>query len=324
MIIEVDRPAGEFRKRAETPEEAARLSHEAHVLTVARHPGVVELLRRDGPTLALRLVDAEPLAADTALVAVPVGVAVATTLADLHDLGVVHGALSPDHILVDRSGRPTLCSFGRGAIDAAPDGEAAARDVVALARALLTTSTEASATTTRILTMAAKGGRKPPSARELAALLADTPPPRRRLPRAVPVALAACTVIGAIAFLSAGQPVPAGACPAVDRGCQPIPRSDGVVETPSGRFRIGRPDDVLVVGRWQCGAALPALLRPTTGEIWVWDAWARAGDPLTARLAGRIPDAVTLRVDPDGAGCDGLRVLRHAGGAVVVHPGRPA
>ncbi|MDQ1418213.1 MAG: eukaryotic-like serine/threonine-protein kinase [Acidimicrobiaceae bacterium] len=327
MIIEVDRAAGELHKRAETAEEAARLRREAEILAVARHPGVVELRRADATELTLRLVDAEPLSAATA----EIGVAVATTLADLHDLGVVHGALRSDHILVDRSGRPTLCSFGRGAIDAGAGAGAAgaggARDVVALARTLLAkTTTTADASARRILTGAARAGRNAPSARELATLLAG-PPRSRRLPRAIavaaPVALGAAGVMAVIALVPARHRAGVDRGPAVDQGCQPLHRRDGIVDAPSGRFRIGRPDDVVVVGRWQCGPALPALLRPATAEVWVWDTWARPSAVVSARLVGRIPDAVSLRVEPEARGCDGLRVLRRAGAAVVIHPDRP-
>jgi hypothetical protein len=278
------------------------------------------MLRAERDAVTLRLVDAEPLAAAT----VGIEVALATTLADLHDLGVVHRALSPDHVLVDPAGRPVLCSFGRAAVDAEPHGDDAAGDVAALARILLATSTATDASRSRILAGAARAGRGGPSARELARRLAVEPAPRRR-PRAVPVAVAvaASTVIVALAFVRSGHRVDVHACPPVDLGCGPLPRPGGVVATRSGRFRIGEPGDVLVVGRWQCRVAVPALLRPTTGEIWMWDAWARASGPRPAHLVDRIPAAVSLRVEPDGKRCDVLHVLRRATAAVVIHPHRP-
>lgn len=38
--------------------------------------------------------------------------AVATTVADLHAMGVVHGRIEPSHVVVDGVGRPVLCGFG--------------------------------------------------------------------------------------------------------------------------------------------------------------------------------------------------------------------
>ena len=39
----------------------------------------------------------------------------AQVLTKLHARGIAHGAISPDHILLDRFSRPVLCSFGRAA-----------------------------------------------------------------------------------------------------------------------------------------------------------------------------------------------------------------
>src|ERR687894_35198 len=90
-------------KVAGTAEEAARLEREARNLEAARHPGVVDLVgveghgigailltaHVDGPTLAR--VGRLPLEEGAGLLA-----ALATTLADLHDLGLVHGAVRPE------------------------------------------------------------------------------------------------------------------------------------------------------------------------------------------------------------------------------------
>ncbi len=337
MIVEVDRDAGEFRKRAETPEEADRLRQEARVLQVARHPGAVQLLGVNGDTLRLALVDGErvcdraPGPDETARIAA----AAATTLADLHEIGVVHGAISGEHILVDRSGQAVLCSFGRGATDAQADGADAARDVTALAGTMLAAGTTTGGTKPA-LARAARGGTDGPSARRLATLLtAPSAPPRRRLPSARPATLAAAAgVVLAVVLVTvllarrpgarhpssqaAGAPA---ACPAVDRGCRPLPTTGGVIDTSAGRYRIGRPGDLVVVGRWRCRSALPALLRPATGDVWVWSTWATGAGPRAAHLVGRVPGARSLQVDPSPAGCDLLRVLRQDGESVVIRAG---
>ena len=108
-------------KVAGNAEEAVRLEREAAQLESARHPGVVELVGVDGHGVGAILLTAHvdgptlgrvgrlPLEEGAGLLA-----ALATTLADLHELGVVHGAVCPDHVLVGPGGRPILCGFGYG------------------------------------------------------------------------------------------------------------------------------------------------------------------------------------------------------------------
>ncbi|HET7718503.1 MAG TPA: hypothetical protein VFK43_00960, partial [Acidimicrobiales bacterium] len=116
-----------------TAEEAARLAREADVLEAARHPGVVELVGVDGsgvgsmlltthvegPTLAA--VGPLPLEEAAGLLA-----ALASTLADLHELGLVHGAVCPEHVIVGPGGRPVLCALGYGGRAGGPAGPAPA------------------------------------------------------------------------------------------------------------------------------------------------------------------------------------------------------
>ncbi len=108
-------------KVAGTIDQAQRLENEAALLEAGRHPGVVELVGIDGHGVGAVLSTAEveglalgqigplPLEEAAGLLA-----SLATTLADLHDLGLVHGALCPDHVVVGPAGRPVLCSFGYG------------------------------------------------------------------------------------------------------------------------------------------------------------------------------------------------------------------
>jgi hypothetical protein len=143
-------------KRADPdrPADRARLEREATMLERARHPGVVQLVDRPddaasdptGPSpTELRTVfaGARTLAAADleAVVALRAVASAATTLADLHGVGVVHGRVSPDHIVLADSGRVVLCGFGESGPtgDRRDDGEvlAPSLDVAALG-ALLT------------------------------------------------------------------------------------------------------------------------------------------------------------------------------------------
>ena len=381
MIIEIDPDGAEVRKRAEDSAEVARLGREAVVLAAARHPGVVQLLGWEGTTLRLQLVDGVAL---TSAVAAGPAVAVATTLADLHEIGIVHGAITAEHILVDRHGDLILCGFGRARTGVPPGGPETAADVAALA-AVLAARTEDGAQRAVLARAAAPGRRRPPTARQLAQLLASPPaaggpkpsprrrppsarrlaprptapppaaspkrstrrrppsagqsaprpaapptaagpkpPPRRRKIRApggriVAVALALAAAAGAGAVALAAQHHRAGApCPAADRGCRPLPHPGGAlsIEQDGRRYRVGQPDDVVVLGRWNCGAVRAALLQPGSGTIWVFDQWA----PGTARLVTHVPGAASLRVDPGPNGCDHLQVIGPRGAAAVVHP----
>jgi eukaryotic-like serine/threonine-protein kinase len=129
-------------KAAVRPGDAERLVHEARVLGSMSHPGVVELCElrppAESPQLVTRWVSSGslaerrlPVAQAAALIAT-----VAETLGDLHQRGIVHGHLDATHVLIDRRGRPVLCSFGRAATAAGPPpggkGRTAADDVAAL------------------------------------------------------------------------------------------------------------------------------------------------------------------------------------------------
>jgi serine/threonine protein kinase len=140
-------------KVARAASDTARLVHEAAVLERARHPGVVELVTleqpEDGPARLVTLVAGDqplssasrpPPARAAALLA-----AVASTLADLHSMGVVHGRVDPSHLVLAPDGRPVLCGFSGATLDPG-DGDPQPHDDVAgvgrLARHLLDPDTE--------------------------------------------------------------------------------------------------------------------------------------------------------------------------------------
>ncbi|GAC1533462.1 MAG: hypothetical protein NVS3B12_12880 [Acidimicrobiales bacterium] len=106
----------------ETLSQNAALSrHEAEVLSRARHPGVVEMVDLGfGPEL--RPVDGTPLAELVLSVEeiAAVAIVVATTVDDLHRLGVTHGGPTAGDIIVGSDGRPVLTGFSRGAVLTGP------------------------------------------------------------------------------------------------------------------------------------------------------------------------------------------------------------
>lgn len=118
-----------FIKVSPTPDADQRIKREAALLESVRHEGIVRFVaadtaafpnvliteRVDGPSLA----NAEPLPGPEIDRIVN---ALAVTLAYLHQMGVVHGSIAPEHVLLRPHGQPVLCGFGYGGRvgDAAP------------------------------------------------------------------------------------------------------------------------------------------------------------------------------------------------------------
>ena len=395
-----------FVKRSSDPRTGAALRAEGELLRMASHPGVVEVIRSQasgqGWELILRRVRGSDLVQQPCWTTEEVagfGAAAATTLADLHDLGVVHGRIGPEHLLVDESGRPVLCGFGqarRCTGDPAREDRNRA-DVADLARCLAArVPAGAPRAVHRVLDGAMAGGprRHPVTARDLARglirsvagaalpaqALVDNEGPalppgddetsglvqpdivRAEAPvsgreagdrstalsrpkattwptgaaRAIALAVAVA-VAGAAGFAAlAGGPSrvtasPAGkarigstgvSCPPVDRGCSPVSEPGGVLTLGRGgsddRYRLGEAGDVVVLGRWTCAGSLPALLQPTTAQVWGFGRWAVPGKNSTATLMGRVAGARSLRVLPGARGCDRVEILRRAGPSVVL------
>lgn len=344
--IEADAATGVVRKFAEGHIERQRLAHEAAVLRSAAHPGVVQISasdpNRNPGVLELRRVEGSTIGALSPLDAgggMRVGAALATTIADLHDVGITHGSIRPEHVLIDEQGRPVLCGFGsaRRASSTTDFASAKRADVVAIARLLIDASPELRGAHVGAFLDAAAGGEQRTrwrarviDARSLAQVLAAATSsdgsraarsgsahlrrPRKVMSLAV-VALAAGAAAGlysAVGATSPGRDRRAGAlaqtdpdrpaaqrCPSQDAGCVPLHGTGGLV---AGRFRILGADGATVLGRWNCtDRATPAILDEPSGNVWVFDSWPRADQHVTARLLGTVAGASALRVVPPPA-----------------------
>jgi hypothetical protein len=95
---------------------------------------------------------------------------------------------------------------------------------------------------------------------------------------------------------------------------------DAVITTHQGRFSVGHSGDVVVQGDWFCrGQPLPALLRPSRGDIYIFDRWPDQGADVRARRVGTVPGGVTLRAsDRPGPACSAVTAVRADGSAVSV------
>lgn len=104
-------------------------------------------------------------------------------------------------------------------------------------------------------------------------------------------------------------------------GCaEEVTFRDGILQAGTARYALGRPGDVVGTGDWDCdGRDTVALLRPGTGEVFVFDGWATPAQPLVGRLAGRVAGAVALgNLDADGNGCAELFATRAEGSSLAV------
>jgi hypothetical protein len=137
------------------------------------------------------------------------------------------------------------------------------------------------------------------------------------------VTVAACVVV-LQARSSTSPALPAPTCPTVAAGlhadvdgdgCDDALRFDaGVLDAVGVRARLGQPGDVVAAGRWTCGPATLALLRPATGEVFRFGGWARPGQDVTAVRVATIAGAAALQTRRGRkVGCDDLEVTRATG-----------
>ncbi len=102
-------------------------------------------------------------------------------------------------------------------------------------------------------------------------------------------------------------------------GCaQAVQVHDTAVQIGSARFRIGRPGDRVAVGDWDCdGQATPAIVRPATGEVFLFTSWAGEGNEVTVAPAAIVSGA-TAPIDRQPQRCGPLRVRRSNGSEATI------
>ncbi|HEX7094390.1 MAG TPA: hypothetical protein VF183_00805 [Acidimicrobiales bacterium] len=366
-------------KTGASPPARRRLRAEAAALRQARHPDVVRLTLlldlADRTELHLEragdhtLLDATPIDGATALQCAAV---IASAVADLHAVGIVHGRLGPDHVAVRPDGRPVLCGFAEaGPGDPERDIRALATLFELLAAGVNERSRRDRRAVAALLTAAdhARTTMPAPDARELAGMLQTNHAPRRarrgaharhdvgarrtrRAPRRKVVTLAVIGSVGALVVLAGTGVIDGHAsltfgpeqsapprepsttaidAPATTGGTTPTPSPDASAGDTTGAvrfhadgatFAVGRAGDSVVAGDFDCdGVTGAALLRPDTGEVYVFDRLATPDAPVTGRLVATMPGGVALEAVAQPSGCDAL-VMRHADGSPQVLPVR--
>ncbi|MEY2420842.1 MAG: eukaryotic-like serine/threonine-protein kinase [Acidimicrobiaceae bacterium] len=386
------------RKRSRDEADAARLAHEADVLAAAQHPGVVELAscERDGAGVSLvtRFVGTHsletigPMSVERAAGLVA---ALAETVADLHDLGIVHGRIEPSHVLIGAAGRPVLCSFaGGGRIGTTPPpGSTAAPgfvDPAATDEAALTPQADVFGLGVLLRALIVDGGseiepipdrryalararapwsgyqrralltladratdeaplRRPP-ARRFAADILDTVPsarldedafaalrlssddvePSRRTRWVTLAAIGIGLVLvilgitglrgeGSVAAVDEAPSLPSSVTSTNASSSIPAHVENGrIIVFGAQRFEAGVAGDRVAVGDWNCdGVSTPAVLRPSTGAVFVFDAWASDGADVSVSPSHTIVGAVDVLTRDRGDGCSTLVVVRADG-----------
>jgi hypothetical protein len=96
---------------------------------------------------------------------------------------------------------------------------------------------------------------------------------------------------------------------------------DGVVTAGTARWAVGEPGDQLLVADWDCdGVATVAVVRPASGEVFVFGDWSDAAADLVATAVPDVSGAIAGEaVDDDADGCPAL-VVDTADGPVEVSP----
>lgn len=127
----------------------------------------------------------------------------------------------------------------------------------------------------------------------------------------------------------AADPAATSARPSATTAAAPTGTAAGddarpVVEVDGRRFAVGEPGDVVAVGDWACtGRRSAAVLRPATGDVFVFTTWAPPGGTAEVGADARIPGAVALRAGTDPT-CAGLVAVTDDGRRVPVPlPGGP-
>ena len=86
-----------------------------------------------------------------------------------------------------------------------------------------------------------------------------------------------------------------------------------VVVHAGASYAVGAVGDRVFVGRFRCGAPVPALVR-ADGDIFVFATWAVAGADVVGAPIGHVDNGRDVRIeDADGDGCDELVVVRADG-----------
>lgn len=340
--------------KAADPADPSRRRAEAELLARLDHPGIVQFVdfvEADPPELHTRYEGTDtwartpPPTRERALSGLA---AVASTIADLHDLGTCHGALAPEHVVVGSGQRPILC----GLADARPHEPAAALDDMVGLAGLIRDAAAAlpDPPRTALEDLARRATTGELAARPLAdeLLQLSTGPittTRRTTPRRrhVVAGLAALAMVAGVAVIidrtgaeavpptaatvpPAPAPAPAPTAAPTTTSLptttsRPAPTTSVTEASDPGesaaiefvhdgrRYGLGAAGDVAVLGDWDCdGIATPALLQRASAIVAVFDEWPEPDSTVLPTATAPAPGATDLEAI-EHDGCDQLRII---------------
>lgn len=336
----------------EASADAAELVRsEARVLQALDHPGLIQFVELveegDSVVMSTGFAGADTWASQPPELPIERAsgiAAIAATIADLHARGIVHGSLRAEHVIRTDDDRPVLCGLSRTRGDGESERQA---DLEALSDLIEEPPLPPGPVTAELMALAARIRSRRHDASDVvqaanritATGREASVPDRAQRRRTLAIATMAVIAAGGTAVTAFGGlhrtegdtarahetattsavPVASAAPPSAASHPQPPPATDGsvVIEHQGRRYRIGYESDIVVLGDWDCdGETTPAVLRPPTGEIGVFERWPDPFDSISAPGAWVIDGAVGLSVEA-GTSCDRLRVDTDDGSRIL-------
>jgi len=100
---------------------------------------------------------------------------------------------------------------------------------------------------------------------------------------------------------------PADSTSALAGPCQRSTAVGAAITSGGHRYAVGEAGDEVLVGDWSCrGEPVPAVIRPSTGDVFVFDRWASTDEDRTATPAMRAEAGSHLETDRGDATCPTL------------------
>lgn len=338
-------------KRATDQDGQTKLAHEASILTDLRHPGVVRFVDHIAdaePALITTFVGPETWAERPPATGRELLQALAelsAIVADIHSAGVCHGDLRAEHVLIDGQGHPVLCGFGLAQPVSAEGRQQDRQQLDDLARSLVTQlPTDQRRPVEAALPAVADTDQSFRQAIRILDAHASQPQeqrgprwrpsvPRPRLRTVIGAGLAAAVALFGLRLLASAPPTGP-----VDTSSAPLPtpsptlappwtQPPGDLQSPPAtvvnydgrRYAVGSEGDQVALGDWTCdGQPTPAVLRPSTGEVMIFDRWPEPGRSLDPASHSVIADA--FEFVPDSSPCPELRVRTATGSQLITIP----
>ncbi len=285
---------------AESDHEHRRMEQFARESGRFSHPGVSAILATAEPDGRASITIEQPgdaTLADYPLVATQAVVLVfaglAATVSDLHRAGVAHGDITPGTVAIDPSQRPILLlgeprNFGDDPnddlralgyllldlVESLPDPESSSRmadHLSGLAGELIDGDLDDDALAARLVDLERR--RRP-----------SLPASRPRMSRRTRGVVFALLILAAVTWQwQPGRGAPAGRTVATSGPAQPGPAT---FEFEGRPYEVGAVGDIVAVADWACsGDVVPIVLRPSSGEVFVWPDWQSGSVPAAAIVA---------------------------------------